>query len=393
MNPTAHARVLRPETTLITSGRGGEPGQPINLPIIPMSNFRSGHSASALAAAGRDGVPAVDDEPAYARGDGTPAWRALEQLIGGLEGGHAVAFSSGMAAIAAIIEQVPAGATIVVPADCYMGLTHLLADGSALGRWNVRTVHAADPDAVEAALVGAHVLWLESPSNPLLEITDIRRLAAAAHAAGAFVAVDNTFATPLLQNPLALGADYVIHSATKYIGGHSDLLMGIAVANDPADHARLVRRSEVAGATPGALEAFLALRGARTLALRLNQSMASAAELAQRLCDHPAVTCVRYPGLPGHPQHELATAQMRGYGAMVTFDVADAETADTLIAALQVIEHATSLGGVESLIERRAKIPGQEHLPGGLLRFSVGCEHVDDLWDDLDNALEVSSHG
>ena len=204
MHPTAHTRVLRPETTLITSGRGGEPGHPINLPITPMSNFRSGHTASAMAAAGRDGVPAVDGEPAYARGDGTPGWRALEQLIGGLEGGHAVAFSSGMAAIAAVIEQVPAGATIVVPADCYMGLTHLLADGAALGRWNVRTVHAADPDAVEAALDGAHVLWLESPSNPLLEITDIPRLAAAAHAAGAFVAVDNPFGTVVAQGQPAI---------------------------------------------------------------------------------------------------------------------------------------------------------------------------------------------
>lgn len=389
MNPTT--RPLRPETTLITAGRGEDPGQPINLPIYPMSNFRSGHSAAALAASGRDGVPAVDDEPVYARGDGAPGWKAIEHLVGDLEGGHGVAFSSGMAAIAAIIEQVPAGATIVVPTDCYMGLTHLLADGAAIGKWTVRTVHAADSDEVESALDGAHLLWLESPSNPLLEITDIRRLAAAAHAAGAVVAVDNTFATPLLQNPLALGADYVIHSATKYIGGHSDLLMGIAVAKTADDHARLLRRSEVAGATPGALEAFLALRGARTLALRLNQAMASAAELARRLSEHPAVARVRYPGLPDHPQHDLATAQMRGYGAMVTFDVADANTADTLIAALRVIEHATSLGGVESLIERRAKTPGQEHLPQGLLRFSVGCEHVEDLWEDLDNALQVSS--
>lgn len=388
---TSTARALRPETTLITAGRGGDPAQPINLPIVPMSNFRSGHTAEALAAADRDGTPAIENEPAYARGDGAPGWKAIEQLVGGLEGGYGVAFSSGMAAIAAIIEQLPAGATIVVPSDCYMGLTHLLADGAAVGKWNVRTVYAADPDEVEAALPGADLLWLESPSNPLLEIADIERLAASAHAVGAVVAVDNTFATPLLQNPLALGADYVIHSATKYIGGHSDLLMGIAVAKDPADYARLMRRSEVAGATPGALEAFLALRGARTLSLRLAQAQATAMELARRLAEHPAVTCVRYPGLPDHPQHELAKKQMRGFGAMVTFDVADADTADTLVAALQVIEHATSLGGVESLIERRAKIPGQEHLPAGLLRFSVGCEHVEDLWDDLSSAIATAT--
>jgi len=392
MNAHSSTRALRPETRLVTVGRTEGPAEPINVPIIPMSNYRSGHTAAALAATGRDEAPADEFEPAYSRDDGTPGWAAIERLIGGLEGGYGVAFSSGMAAIAAIVEQVPAGATIVVPTDCYMGLTHLLADGTKLGRWNVRAVHAADPDAVEAALDGAHLLWLESPSNPLLEIADIERLAASAHAAGALVAVDNTFSTPLLQNPLALGADFVVHSATKYIGGHSDLLMGITVAKDPADYKKLVHRREVAGATPGALEVFLALRGARTMALRLNQSMASAAELARRLSAHPAVVCTRYPGLEDHPQHALATKQMRGYGAMVTFDMPDAETADALVAALQVIEHATSLGGVESLVERRAKIPGQEHLPAGLLRLSVGCEHVEDLWEDLDNALRVSSN-
>jgi cystathionine gamma-synthase len=242
----------------------------------------------------------------------------------------------------------------------------------------------ADAGELAAAVAEADLVWLETPSNPLLEVVDI---AAVAAASGALVAVDNTFATPLLQNPLALGADFVVHSATKFIGGHSDLLLGAVVARRPEDRARLVRRREVAGATPGALEAFLALRGARTLAVRLRQAQETAGELAGRLAAHPAVARVRYPGLPGDPHHDLAARQMRGFGAVLSFEVADAATADAICAAVQVITSATSLGGVESTIERRAKLPGQEHVPAALLRLSVGVEHVEDLWADLAAAL------
>lgn len=373
--PAARWRV---ETRLTVLGRGDHrPGQPLNVPIVPASNFW----AAASGQAGRE----------YARGDGTPGWDALEELLGDLEGGRAVCFSSGMAAIAAVLELLPAGARVVAPRDSYTGLRSLLADGAAAGgRWRVRIVDMTDGEALAAAARDADLVWLETPSNPLLEVVDIAEVVRVAAAAGALVAVDNTFATPLLQSPLELGADVVVHSATKFIGGHSDLLLGAVVTRDARDHARLVRRREVAGATPGALECFLALRGARTLALRLRQAQATAGELARRLRTHPAVERVRYPGLPDDPNHARAAAQMAGFGAVVSFELLDAASADAVAAAVEVIAPTTSLGGVESTIERRAKLEGQEHVPAGLLRLSVGCEHVEDLWADLAAALEAA---
>jgi cystathionine gamma-synthase len=286
-----------------------------------------------------------------------------------------------------VLDLVPAGARIIAPADCYFGVGELLADGQQQGRWAVDRVDLTDTATVQAAVTGAHLLWLETPSNPLLDIADLPALCAAGRHAGAIVGVDNTFATPLLQQPLALGADVVVHSATKFIGGHSDLLSGITIAREKALADRLHHRRGLSGATPGALEAFLALRGLRTLALRLDRGQANAAELARRLDQHPAVSRVRYPGLPGDPGHQTAAAQMTGFGAVLAFEVADAPTADRLCDAVHVIVHATSLGGVESTIERRSKLPGQEHVPPGLLRLSVGCEHIDDLWNDLNTAL------
>ena len=350
------------------------------MPIVLASTFR----APGAGEVGRE----------YARDDGTPGWEALEELVGDLEGGSAVAFSSGMAAIAAVLELLPVGARVVVPADSYTGLRGLLADGVAAGgRWDVRTVDVTDHAALAAAVADADLVWLESPSNPLLHLVDIAAVTRAAHAAGARVAVDNTFATPLLQNPLQLGADVVVHSATKAIGGHSDLLLGVVVVRDPADRERMTRRREVAGATPGALECYLALRGARTLALRVERAQATAGELARRLAAHPAGLAVAYPGLPDHPQHELVARQMRGPGTVLTFQLPDAVTADAFCDRVAVVAHATSLGGVESTLERRAKLPGQEHVPAGLVRLSVGCEHVEDLWDDLARTLDAVGRG
>ena len=371
---------LRVETRLAVLGRGDpQPGQPLNVPIVPASNFRAAPSGSA----GRE----------YARDDGTPSWEAFEQLIGDLEGGPAVSFASGMAAIAAVLELLPAGARVVAPRDSYTGLRGLLENGEAAGgRWRVRTVDMTRDDEVAAAVRDADLVWLETPSNPLLDVVDVAAVAAMAAEAGALVAVDNTFATPLLQAPLRLGADFVVHSATKFIGGHSDLLLGAVVCRRPDDQARLVRRREVAGATPGALECFLALRGARTLALRLRQAQDSAGEVARRLQAHPAVGRVRYPGLPDHPQHARAARQMRGFGAVLSFEVADADSAEAVCANVRVIAHATSVGGVESTIERRAKLPGQDHVPAGLVRLSVGSEHLEDLWADLAAALEAAAH-
>ncbi|HET9080811.1 MAG TPA: PLP-dependent aspartate aminotransferase family protein [Trebonia sp.] len=321
---------LRPETAVICAGRPGHAaGGPLNVPVVLASNFHS------VAGTG-------EDSRTYSRTDATPGWEALETAVGQVEGGHAVAFSSGMAAIAAVLDLVPAGGRIVAPADCYFGVGELLADGQQQGRWAVDRVDLTDTARVQAAVDGADLLWLETPSNPLLEVADLPTLCDAGCRSGAIVGVDNTFATPLLQQPLALGADLVVHSATKFIGGHSDLLSGIAIARDPTLAGRIRHRRGLSGATPGALEAFLALRGLRTLALRLDRGQRNAGELARRLDGHPAVSRVRYPGLPGDPGHRTAAAQMTGFGAVLAFEVADAPTADRLCGAVHVIVHATS---------------------------------------------------
>jgi cystathionine gamma-synthase len=365
----------RPQTVLITAGRpADEPGQPMNVPIVMASNFRAGNLGRT---GGRE----------YSRNDATPGWEALEEVVGQLELGEAVAFASGMGAAAAVLDLLPVGARVTAPTDCYAGVHALLADGQRQGRWQVDLVDVTDTDVAIAAARRADLVWLESPTNPLLDIADLPALCTAASNAGALVVVDNTFATPLLQQPIALGAHIAVHSATKFLGGHSDLLLGLAVAGSPELGERLRRRREVAGAVPGALETFLVLRGLRTLALRLDQGQRSAADLARRLADHPTVTRVRYPGLADHPGHAQAAAQMSGFGAMIGFEVQTAEAANTVCDSLRVIRSATSLGGVESTIERRGKLPGQEHLPPGFLRLSVGCEHVEDLWDDLASAL------
>jgi cystathionine gamma-synthase len=380
--PVAPAH-LHPETAVICAGRPSHAvGGPLNVPVVLASNFHAGT------------IPAPgtgEGSRAYSRTDATPTWEALEIAVGQVEGGHAVAFASGMAAIAAVLDLVPADGRIVAPQDCYFGVSELLADARQQGRWAIDRVDLTDTAAVQAAVTGADLLWLETPSSPLLEVADLPALCAAGRRAGAIVGVDNTFATPLLQQPLALGADVVVHSATKFIGGHSDLLSGITIAREQALAQRLRHRRGLTGATPGALEAFLALRGLRTLALRLDRGQRNAAELARRLDEHPAVSRVRYPGLPGDPGHRTAAAQMTGFGAVLAFEVADAPTADRLCDAVHVIVHATSLGGVESTIERRSKLPGQEHVPPGLLRLSVGCEHIDDLWNDLNSALQQAS--
>jgi cystathionine gamma-synthase len=366
-----HMTAVEPETWAVMGGRAApSAGTPLNVAPVLASNFELG--------SGR----------AYSRDDATPTWEALEELVGGLEGGLAVAFASGMGAVAAIVDLLPVGATVVLPDDCYQGVAGLAAAGAEQGRWRVLRVAVEDTAGWLEAAAQADLLWLESPSNPLLAVADLPAVCAARRKPNALVAVDSTLATPLVQRPLALGADLVVHSATKYLGGHSDLLLGAAVARSDAVARRLRERRELAGATPGALEAYLATRGIRTLALRLERASASAARLAEHLGGRPGVAIVRYPGRASHPTHATARRFMRGFGAVVSFDVhGGAERADAVCRSLRIIRHATSLGGVESTIERRAAIPGQTHLPSGLLRLSVGCEHVDDLWADLDQAL------
>ncbi len=366
----------RLETLAITAGRPHRPGEPINTPITLASSYASGAG------------------PEYARGDSTPTWTALEEAVGVLEGGVSIAFSSGMAAVASVLGQLRPGARVLLPEDCYQGVAILAADGEARQGWILERLPTADTQRWLDALPGADLCWLESPSNPMLDIADLPTICAAAASLGVVTAVDNTFATPLLQQPLALGATYSIQSATKFIGGHSDLLCGIVTAASEEAVAPIDRHRTYHGATPGALEAYLALRGLRTLPIRLERSQASATTLAKRLADHRQVTAVHYPGLASDPGHELARATLAGPGAMLSFEMRGSDTStDVRLTRLRLITPATSLGGIESLIERRAKLVGQEHVPPTLCRLSVGCEHVEDLWEDLDQALSGQMSG
>ena len=269
-----------------------------------------------------------------------------------------------MAAAAAIFDLLPGDAEVVLPDDCYQAVVGLAAAGQELGRWSVRRLAPDDTNGWLRAAEHADLLWLESPSNPLLQVADLPAILSQPRKPGAIAVVDNTFATPLGQQPLELGADLVLHSATKYLGGHSDLQLGAAAARDDELARGLRERRLLAGAIPGALETYLAVRGIRTLHLRLERATATAHELATRLECHPEVSTVRYPGLLTHPTHTTASRFMRSYGAMISFDVrGDAARADAICQSLQIIQHATSLGSVETTIERRAAIPGQEHLP------------------------------
>jgi cystathionine gamma-synthase len=333
------------------------------------------------------------DDNYYLRQASSATIVAFEDAIGALEGGVALAFSSGMAATTAVVESMPVGTVALAPAASYSGTATLFATQEQLGRMKVREVDLVDTDAVLAALPGTDLVWLESPSNPLMGVADLPVIVEAAHGAGAIVAMDSTFNTPFVLRPFAYGVDIVMHSATKYLSGHSDALMGVLVTRDGELGARLRARRDLTGAIPGALESYLALRGLRTLSLRMQRAQENALELAVRLAAHPDVTRVRFPGLPDDLGHDRATRLHDGYGAMLAFEVAGgAAVADELCRAVQLISHATSLGGVETLIERRAMhaVDAARATPANLLRLSVGIEHVEDLWADLAQALALT---
>ena len=363
---------LRPATVVVAAGRPARsPGAGVNAALSLSSTFHAGGAIGYL----RDGSTTVE---------------ALEAALGALDGGRAVAFASGMAATAAVLDALPVGATVVAPRSMYWGSVDLLRTSEQAGRVHVRAVDTSDTDDVLAALPGADVVWIESPSNPLIEVADVPAICVAARAAGVLSCVDATLATPLLQRPLAQGADVVMHSATKFLAGHSDLVIGVLVCADPDRAAAFHLQRYQTGAVPGALEAFLALRGLRTLDVRLHRQQDNAQELARRLAVHPAVSRVRYPGLPDDPGHQLCRRLMAGPGAVLSFEVAaGAQAADRACAAVELITHATSLGGVESLMERRAMYAGERSMgtPAALVRLSVGIEDVEDLWSDLFQAL------
>jgi cystathionine gamma-synthase len=385
------AATLSAETVVVASGRPPRTrDQPVNPPLVLSSTyFGTG--------------PLGDGDRGYGRYS-NPTWDPFEEALGQLEGAElpGLLYASGLAAVSSALSLVPAGGVLVMPSHSYAGSLVMATELAEKGFLELRTVDITDTDAVLEQLTpaegaAASMLWLESPTNPMLGVADIRALTAAAHDAGAIVVTDNTFSTPLVQQPLSLGSDVVLHSVTKYLSGHSDVVLGALVTSDAGLRATLLHHRTIHGGIAGPFEAWLALRGLRTLALRIERSQASAVVLAERLSTHPRVASIRFPGLASDPGHERAKAQMKGFGSILCIEVAPvggaqglsgADAADRTIRALQLWLPATSLGGVESLIERRRRhVAEPVSVPENLVRLSVGIENVEDLWADLEQAL------
>jgi cystathionine gamma-synthase len=374
---------MRFETRAIHVGQDPEPAYgAVNVPIYQTSTYV------------QEGVgkPKRWD---YARA-GNPTREALQQALASLEGGAAgLCFASGLAAeTTLLLALLRPGDHVLMNDDVYGGTYRLLS--RVLADWGVAsdTVDMADDEAVRKGLrEETKVVWLESPTNPLLKIVDIAALAESAHRAGARCVVDNTFATPYLQRPLELGADVVVHSVTKYLGGHSDLIGGALVLGDPDLAERLAFLQLAVGAVPGPMDCYLALRGVKTLAVRMDAHCRGAGMVASFLAQHPKVTRIHYPGLPDHPGHEVAARQMQGFGGMVSFELESPEEAIRVAEATELFFLGESLGGVESLIEvpgpmTHASVVGSSlEVSPALIRLSVGIEHPDDLVADLERAL------
>ena len=348
---------LHPETSAITAGRPAPaPDASLNPPIIFSSTYHAGGPVG------------------YGR-YGNESWSALEAAIGELEGGATLSFSSGMAAVSAVFSILPIGAPVVASNQGYSGVMGLLNQFNATGRLEVRFVEITNTEEVVAAMKGAALVWLESPTNPCLDVADLPALIAAAKKLGIGVAVDNTFATPLVQKPLTMGADIVMHSVTKFLAGHSDVVLGSLSTNDQALFKRLDEARRFNGSIPGPFEAWLAVRGIRSFPVRFRAAESNAKDLAQRLAADSKVTKVRYPG----------------FGAVISFEIdGTAEQAEKVCESSKLITHATSLGGIESLWERRRRWALESpSVPEQLIRLSVGCEHVEDLWADIQQAFTV----
>jgi cystathionine gamma-lyase len=321
--------------------------------------------------------------------DGNPTWTAVEAALGTLEDAEAVLFSSGMAAVCAVLEPaLGAGDVLVAVHDGYPGVRNVANDRLAPRGVEVRFV-PTDTEAIVAACEGATLVWVETPSNPALDVCDIAAVAEAAHAAGARLAVDNTLATPLGQRPLDLGADAVMYSATKALSGHSDIVLGGVSLRDPAWADTLRKHRSQGGAIAGPFEAWLLHRSLPTLGLRLERQSANALALARFLRDHPAVLDVRHPGLEDHPQHALAARQMTLTGPLVGFTLDGAERAQRFLAACRLVAEATSFGGVHSSAERRLRWEMDDVSPG-FIRFSAGLEAAEDLVADVCAALDAA---
>jgi cystathionine gamma-synthase len=373
---------LAPATVAVCAGRPARvPGAPVNTPVVLSSTY----------------VAAPPDAPpgqVYGRW-GNETWTAFEAALGALEGGDALLTASGMASIGAALALVPPGGRVVLPRHPYSGTTVAVQALADQGRLKAEPVDLADTGSVVAALDGADLLWVETPTNPMLEVADLPALVEAAHARGALVVTDNTFCTPLVMRPLDHGADVVVHSVTKYLAGHSDVVLGATVTRRADLQHRLTAHRTTYGAVPGPFEAYLALRGLRTLALRVERAQASAAVLAQRLAGHRAVSLVRHPSLLSDPGHARALVQMNGFGAIVSVELhGGPDAAERVASGVRLWLPATSLGGVESSLERRRRWPTEAlTVPESLLRLSVGIEDVEDLWSDLAQALDQAGEG
>jgi cystathionine gamma-synthase len=329
----------------------------------------------------------------YTRLD-NPNRQALEQSLAALEGGQAaIAFSSGSAATMSLLQALSPGDHVLVPEDLYHGTAQLLRTIFMPWGLQVTFVDMADLEQVEQALQpNTCLVWIETPSNPMLKLTDIQRVANLAHQVNAQCVCDSTWATPILQRPLELGADWVVHATTKYLGGHSDVLGGVAIARMANDYCQRVRQIQtMGGAVPSPFDCWLIQRGIATLACRMQAHCQNALAIATFLSQHPAVAAVHYPGLATHPGHDVAARQMRQFGGMLSFQVKEGQAAAIAVAAkLKLFTRATSLGGVESLIEHRASIEGKDtRTPNNLLRVSVGLENCQDLIADLSQALSI----
>ncbi len=383
---------MRFETRAIHDGQEPDPlTGAVTVPVYQTSTFR------------QDGIGRPRGYE-YSRTD-NPTRRALETALASLEGGsHGLAFASGVAATSAVLSLLRPGDRVLAGDDLYGGTYRLFE--RHFRPWGLRIDYAPaeDSEAFLSALTDdTRLVWLETPTNPLLRLADIAAVSEAAHRCGARVAVDNTFASPWLQRPLELGADLVVHSSTKYLGGHSDLIGGAVVVTDPELHRKLKWHQNAVGAVPGPWDCWLALRGLKTLALRMEAHCRNAQRVADFLAAHPAVERVHYPGLPDHPQHALAGRQMRGFGGMVSAELAGGFPAvERFVGALRLFFLAESLGGVESLVCHPARMthaaipPSERRRRGigeGLVRLSVGIEHADDLIADLDQALAAAGGG
>ena len=376
-----HAPTLHPSTVAVHAGAepDAETGA-VAPPIHLATTFRHGPAGERIA--GYE----------YQR-EGNPTQDRLETALAAMEGGEsALAFASGMAAISGILETLTAGSRVLVPDDCYSGLRYLANEFLPQRGVEAIAVDMADPGAVDAACGNsAAIVWVETPSNPRMKISDIAALAQVAHRNGAVLVCDNTFATPVLQRPLALGADVVMHSTTKYFGGHSDVLGGaLMFAQRDGLFDQVAHRRHITGAVLSPFGAWLTLRGCRSLPARMALHCANARRLADFLATHPAIERVNYPGLPTHAGHSIAARQMSDYGAMLSIDVRGGREAALAAAGrLRLFTNATSLGGCESLVEHRASVEGSNPVsPQNLLRISVGLEHVDDLIADFAQALD-----